>query len=82
MPYLGQFSEWILDKQHENFRKNHVSCLLSPTGQLGQLGPVSSELPEQEGVNWHGNSMASLHSSFNVVLLHSSVALVQLWCTS
>lgn len=82
MPSLCQFLESILNKQCENFRENHVSCPLSPTGQLGQLGPVSSELPEQEGVNWHGNSMASLHSSFSVVLLHSSVALVQLWCTS
>lgn len=68
MPYLCQFFEWRLDKQHENFRENHVSCPLSPTGQLGQLGPVSSELPEQEGVNWHGNSMASLSSSFNSVV--------------
>ena len=32
----------------------YIYCITSfPTGQLGQLGPVSSELPEQEqGVSW------------------------------
>lgn len=32
----------------------YIQCCIAslPTGQLGQLGPVSSELPEQEGVSW------------------------------
>ena len=70
----------------------YIYCITSfPTGQLGQLGPVSSELPEQEqGVSWLPSTLVDDNHLVNGVvnwfenglvgIEGSVIPLLPVWC--